>query len=245
MVTVGKRNSIDDIRDAIVRMAAMCGTKLDLTNIEPMGRVEFAKKCLSPSYHEQREPETYEQYRGRLTQYLRGHECCAGYDSAIIDWMSSMHENRDGALGLFLYGASGSGKTRRMDTISKWFGIDVLDAREMVVKLKELKNDAARLDYIRIPSYGNATPRMYDLIIDDLGCEIDKSNPFGENYQAMEFVIRERHKRFPQNKTIISSNLSPDAIVEYYGDKNAGRIMEMCVFVNSGNINYRSLRTLY
>lgn len=237
MVINGKQSDWDEIRDAIIRMSASSG--VDLSNWKP-GDGRNAIRMLDRTPQIVHEDE--HTYRQRLEKYFQTNGCDSRYDEKVIDWMMSLRANRETAKGLYLHGVPGSGKTRRMEAIAKWYGIECLDAKTLVNTIKSLKNDNARRDYIKIPSYGNSTMKVYDLIIDDIGCEIDKNNPFAENYQAMEWVIRERYRVFPQCKTIFASNLPPDDLYSYYGEKNAGRIFEMCDFLDAGTNDYRTIQ---
>lgn len=132
--------------------------------------------------------------------------------------------------GILLMGTTGNGKTRRLKFMSRFLGIHMDDSWEMVDKIR--RNDT--LSYIREVtrtdfSLREVPPHYYDLIIDDLGFEDEKSVSWGNCRDIMERIILSRYQVFPGgNKTHFATNLTPAQLKARYGDRNWSRLNEMC-----------------
>ena len=132
--------------------------------------------------------------------------------------------------GILLMGTTGNGKTRRLKFMSRFLGIHMDDSWEMVDKIRRIDT----LSYIREVTrtdfrLRDVPPRYYDLIIDDLGFEDEKSVSWGNCRDIMERIILSRYQVFPGgNKTHFATNLTPAQLKARYGDRNWSRLNEMC-----------------
>lgn len=135
--------------------------------------------------------------------------------------------------GVILLGATGNGKTRRMRFLSHFLGIRMIDAWEVVERIRHNDTLAYFREVSRVDiSHGEDVPaRYYDLIIDDLGFEDEKSVTYGNSRDIMERVLLARYQVFPRHKTYFASNLTPEQLKARYGDRIWSRLNEMCHFI--------------
>ena len=125
--------------------------------------------------------------------------------------------------GLFLFGNTGTGKTFAAKVISSYRDIHLYTCRDLEAKYK--KSETHFWEIIK---------DRKDIIIDDLGTE-DAKNDYGVKFELFEKAIDERHLLFEQygTRTIITSNLSGEAIKERYSERIYSRIRSMCECINA------------
>jgi DNA replication protein DnaC len=149
---------------------------------------------------------------------------------------ASTGEVADGK-GFCIQGETGCGKTARLMLMSSWLSIRMVTAREMVERIRQdntpmLLKEIARTDVCRLDVVPD---RYYDIAIDDLGFEAERSSTYGNVRDIMEDVLTERYKVFPRWKTHITTNLTGQQLLQRYGDRIYSRLCEMCHFVTMGN----------
>lgn len=138
-----------------------------------------------------------------------------------------------GGKGIALLGPTGNGKTRRMRFMSRFLGIRIEDAKIIVEMIR--KNDSVtffrEITRTDIRHGEEVPPRYYDLIIDDLGFEDERSVSYGNARDIMESVLQARYMVFPEHRTHFTSNKTPAELKARYGDRIWSRLNEMCAFV--------------
>lgn len=79
-------------------------------------------------------------------------------------------------------------------------------------------------------------PRFNHIAFDDLGVERNQKF-YGNEANVMSEIIQERYDRFKTGLiTHFTTNLMPEQINDYYGDRATDRLTEMCLFINiAGN----------
>ena len=125
--------------------------------------------------------------------------------------------------GLFLFGSVGTGKSFAAKVISSCYKIRFYTCRSL-----EFIYETAPDNFWEIMR------ERKEIIIDDLGTE-DERNDYGTKFELMEMALDERHKIFENMgiRTIITTNLSPEAIEERYSPRIYSRIIQMCECVNA------------
>jgi len=125
--------------------------------------------------------------------------------------------------GLFLFGNTGTGKTFAAKVISSYRDIHLYTCRDLEAKYE--KSNTHFWEIIK---------DRKDIIIDDLGTE-DAKNDYGVKFELFEKAIDERHLLFEKygTRTIITSNLSGEAIKERYSERIYSRIRSMCECINA------------
>jgi hypothetical protein len=160
----------------------------------------------------------------------------AGIDNALEVFpeivAKTLTRETDRGKGILLMGTTGNGKTRRLRFMSKCLGIHMEDSWEMVDKIRRIDTvsyirEVTRTDF----SLSAVHPRYYDLIIDDLGYEDEKSVSWGNARDIMERILLQRYQVFPAHKTHFATNLTPAQLKKRYGDRNFSRLNEMCHFI--------------
>lgn len=161
----------------------------------------------------------------------------AGLDDALPTFPQMVakvltNESKDGK-GIALLGPTGNGKTTRMLFMARMLGIRLEHAKVMVENLRQNDSVPYFRDITRTDiRYGDLVPpRYHDLIIDDLGFEDERSVMFGNTRDIMQNVLLARYMVFPQHKTHITSNKTPEELQARYGDRIWSRLNEMCIFV--------------
>lgn len=125
--------------------------------------------------------------------------------------------------GLFLFGNTGTGKTFAAKVISSYRDIHLYTCRDLEAKYK--KSETHFWEIIK---------DRKDIIIDDLGTEKTR-NEYGIKFELFEEALDERHKLFEQygTKTIVTANMSGEAIKERYSERIYSRIRSMCECINA------------
>ena len=126
--------------------------------------------------------------------------------------------------GLMFSGSIGSGKTLLMDAMHIFAeAVPVPYRRFKIIRTVELA-DKVRQDVNVIEDYSRG-----DYCFDDFGQEPREIHHFGERISVMDRIIGRRYERFCYGKAVthITTNLSPNEIVEVYGSRVADRMREM------------------
>jgi len=125
--------------------------------------------------------------------------------------------------GLLLFGNPGTGKSFAVKVIAAFRKIHLYTCDELEEKHAESKE--AFWQIIKEPK---------DIIIDDLGTE-SEVNDFGNKFELFEKAINERHRLFERygTRTLITANMSGEAIKERYSERIYSRLHEMCECVNA------------
>lgn len=83
-------------------------------------------------------------------------------------------------------------------------------------------------------------PRLNNMAFDDLGTERNQKF-YGNEANVMSEIIQERYDRFKSGLvTHFTTNLTPEQINEYYGDRATDRLNEMCKFIQVGGGSRRA-----
>ena len=75
------------------------------------------------------------------------------------------------------------------------------------------------------------------LIVDDLGAEPPNIKVFGSNKYPLVDLITERYDNM--NATIFTTNLTPENLSRYYGERVADRLNEVCERIIYQGDSYR------
>ena len=125
--------------------------------------------------------------------------------------------------GILYFGATGTGKTFSAKVIAAFRDIGFYDCNDMIRKYQDHK-----------PSFWQIIDERKDIIIDDLGAE-PTINDYGMKFELFSQALTKRHQLFESygTKTIITTNLSGDAIKERYSERIYSRFKQMCECVNA------------
>lgn len=131
--------------------------------------------------------------------------------------------------GLFLFGNTGTGKTFAVKVIASYRDIHFYTCRDLEAKFEKSNEH-----------FWEIIKDRRDMIIDDLGTE-DERNEYGTKFELMEKAIDERHRLFESygTRTIITTNLDKDAIIERYTERIYSRLRQMCECVNASGEDLR------
>jgi DNA replication protein DnaC len=130
--------------------------------------------------------------------------------SAIVDWMVS----NDGK-GLCLWGDCGRGKSTIVTGV-----IPML----FLMRGKVVRPELAQ----SIPSKINALLDSQVVCIDEIGTE-PMVNDFGEKYEGFNAIINVAEDRL--KLLFITTNLTPEQILDRYGERTVERIKRLCKLV--------------
>jgi len=139
--------------------------------------------------------------------------------------------------GLMFHGIAGSGKTMGLERATKYMAGRVWSAE--LLAGKDARN--------RVRHLPSATEydwqRPQDALLDDLGAEVP-INDYGVKRETMTEYITGRYDEWKicGALTHISTNLTDKELTERYGDRAVSRLREMCVWVGSGNTDWRRER---
>lgn len=169
----------------------------------------------------------------------------AGIDDALPHFAAMIAKSFSGEVadgkGFCVQGFTGCGKTKRMKLFSRLLSIRFVLAEELVEKIRSNNSPSYLKEIARTDVYAfdSVPDHYYDLIIDDLGFESEKSNTYGNVRDVMEQVLKERSNIFPKWKTHFTTNLTEPQILQRYGDRIYSRLCEMCHFVTMTNADRR------
>jgi DNA replication protein DnaC len=124
-----------------------------------------------------------------------------------------------------------------MELFARLLSVKFIRAEELVEKIRNNNspNFLKEISRTDVYAFDLVPDRYYDLIIDDLGFESEKSNTYGNVRDIMEQVLKERSNIFPKWKTHFTTNLTEPQILARYGDRIYSRLCEMCHFVTMTN----------
>ena len=143
------------------------------------------------------------------------------------------------SFGLMIYGSVGNGKTTLANSICSlikllYGEIQKYEERKGVVSISALdvaskvKND---------PGYVSVIRQKELLFIDDLGVEPETVKSWGNEISPITDILYYRYDQ--QLFTIVSSNLSDDALKKRYGERIASRMDEMFECIHFSGESYR------
>lgn len=144
----------------------------------------------------------------------------AGNIAAAADWMTGPKLKTS----LLLQGTLGSGKSSLMNALYSLYRYGCGGGIYKCTALMVYDQFKAKLD--KQPSYYDEFKKADYLFLDDLGTEPAKCKDYGVDYTPLPELIYERYEK--QRVTIISTNLSDDRIVAWYGKRVLDRFEEMC-----------------
>lgn len=185
--------------------------------------------------------------RAEVEHRGREFKCTEQFDDhlrSVTQWLTTSGTT----FGLFLCGSIGNGKTTFLRALQSLVnllrsdepygkqerenrGFVILNAKDMVLYAKAYNN----------PTMGNR--EHYDnyrramnidiLGIDELGIEPKESRNYGDFVTAATDLLRHRYDK--QLCTMITSNLAPSDVADYYDARLADRFREMMHIVNFSN----------
>ena len=125
--------------------------------------------------------------------------------------------------GLLLFGQTGTGKTFAAKIIAAFRDINFFTS-----------DDLMRIYQSNKDSFWEIIDEKKDLIIDDLGAE-PTMNDFGMRFELFAQAITARHRLYEYRgiRTIITTNLSGQAIKERYSERIYSRLRQMCETINA------------
>lgn len=165
----------------------------------------------------------------------------SGFDDALPHFAAMIAKSFTGEVadgkGFCVQGFTGCGKTKRMELFARLLSVSFVQAEELVERTRNNNSPTFLKEIARTDVYAfDIVPDHYfDLIIDDLGFESEKSNTYGNVRDIMEQVLKERSSIFPKWKTHFTTNLTEPQILSRYGDRIYSRLCEMCHFVTMSN----------
>lgn len=135
--------------------------------------------------------------------------------------------------GLVLGGVTGSGKTHCLhsirETVKSWGEVSkVINWVELLFELKERMGQKEGLKSI-IDTLSGAQ----FCFIDDLGAENDTN--WGQ--EMLYLVVNRIYNK--QGTLFISTNMTPEKLLEKYGERILSRLGHMCEFIDMPNKDYR------
>lgn len=158
---------------------------------------------------------------------------------------------------LLLYGGIGTGKTTMSKSVISLFSALKVTASRMIHEVgpyktsdQQDKRQAALFDFFSklrvpevLPARKLAKSSSLDgfetgfLVIDDLGCEPSVVNDFGTRTTPLIDLLYARYDAM--QPTIVSTNLTLDAIASYYGDKTRDRFDEVFATIGYTGRSFR------
>jgi DNA replication protein DnaC len=163
--------------------------------------------------------------------------------NAVI-WLAQLEGTWNEKKWLYLYGITGSRKTFFVRVMQEYLNrvphfhnpkypsialsLKISHSTDIVKSFVSFGYDGLK-DYINAPL----------LCIDDLGDESPQSNHFATKDQPCGVVIKERELK--DRRTIITTNLHPDSILEAYGDRVDSRLRRVAKHILMDSIDYRRI----
>ena len=157
--------------------------------------------------------------RGCEFQEIAGTEVAENI-AAVAKWMTGPKLKTS----LLLQGTLGSGKTSLMNALCSLYRYCISNGIYKCTALMVYDQFKAKLD--RQSSYYDEFKKADYLFLDDLGTESAKCKDYGVDYTPLPELLYERYEK--QRVTIISTNLSDDRLLAWYGKRVVDRFQEMC-----------------
>lgn len=177
----------------------------------------------------------------KLMPFVNKQISIAGIDGELPHFAAMIAKSFTGEVaegkGFCVQGFTGCGKTKRMELFARLLSVRFVLAEDLVERIRNNNSPTFLKEISRTDVYAfdSVPAHYYDLIIDDLGFESEKSNTYGNVRDIMEQVLKERSNIFPKWKTHFTTNLTEQQILSRYGDRIYSRICEMCHFVTMTN----------
>ena len=152
---------------------------------------------------------------------------------AAAEWMTGPKLKTS----LLLQGTLGSGKSSLMNALYSLYRYEISSSIYKCTALMVYDQFKAKLD--KQASYYDEFKKADYLFLDDLGTESAKCKDYGVDYTPLPELLYERYEK--QRVTIISTNLSDDRLVAWYGKRVFDRFQEMCDKVVFLGDSYRAL----
>lgn len=151
----------------------------------------------------------------------------------VSEWLT----NENAKMGMFFTGSCGTGKStmiKAIELVISWF----YKGRYLAPTLTTIKaTELAALALNKREMFEELTHRTI-IAIDDLGQEPAEINNYGNVIKPCIDFLSARYDN--QLMTIISSNLIPKDIRDYYDDRLADRFKEMMEVVYFGRDSFRN-----
>ena len=131
--------------------------------------------------------------------------------------------------GLFLRGGCGIGKTYGVSVLANMLRFPVVNAKELEEQFMELST----AEFDDLVDADNCGMEVRCLAIDDIGVESSPVMKFGTPCNVVECAIDRRYREVFLRKgkhTIITTNLSDEALQRKYGHRILDRLDEMVEF---------------
>lgn len=131
--------------------------------------------------------------------------------------------------GLFLRGSCGIGKTYGVSVLANMLSCPIANAKELEEQYMALSTE----DFDLLVDAQNGWCECRTLIIDDIGVEASPVVKFGTPCNVLETALDRRYREaFTRQRkhTIITSNLSDEALQRKYGHRILDRMDEMFDF---------------
>jgi len=111
--------------------------------------------------------------------------------------------------GILYFGATGTGKTFSSKVIAAFRDIEFYNCNDLIREYQDNKE-----------AFWQIIDERKDIIIDDLGAE-PTINDYGIKFELFSQALTKRHQLFESHgvRTIITTNLSGDAIKERYSER--------------------------
>lgn len=135
-----------------------------------------------------------------------------------------------------IFGGLGTGKSSMGKVLNQFYISSHQRSRLFAIRSAlQLCQESKEPDFFEKRLYGG-------LMIDDLGTEPETVNNYGTKQNVIIELIYARYDVRNSERagvTHITTNLTPDAILERYGERVFERLAEMCTFVHMGGASYR------
>lgn len=175
--------------------------------------------------------------------FARGNEL-QEIPNAAIEKSSQWLAQKDGRVGLLLYGTVGTGKTTMLNAICRVINtfakpeygeVTIDDDRSVAVKVIRAKDVIAAWQENKIRF--SQMCRCELLAIDEFGVEAIDVNTYGNTNEPIIDLLSTRYDK--QKCTIISSNLDIETIGDRYGARLQDRFVEMFKTIAFTGKSYR------
>lgn len=144
-------------------------------------------------------------------------------------------------VGLWIWGNIGSGKSTLLQIIKEFckaIGRKDFEGNQYSFRISNVENDVCAAykaeNTAGLQEYITSRRQAFD----DLGCESIPALHFGNQLNVMQYILQARYDRRHTGFTHVTTNLDPNQIIEFYGERVYDRCLEMFNFVEiSGTSN--------